>query len=91
MRLVLYCYVNIASCTGLRPVELHNLNWQHVSKFAEQRKLPIDKGEIIIRAFGKTEPRNVVPMEQAMSSFELLWATFETRMGKAPKPDDAVF
>lgn len=90
-RLVLYCYINIASYTGLRPVELHNLNWQHVSKFAEQRKLPIGKGEIVIRAFGKTDPRNVVPMEQAMSSFELLWTAFEARLGRTPKPDDPVF
>uniref|UniRef100_UPI0037C104A8 tyrosine-type recombinase/integrase n=1 Tax=Devosia sp. TaxID=1871048 RepID=UPI0037C104A8 len=90
-RLVLYCYVNIASYTGLRPVELHNLNWQHVGGFLIQRKLPIGEGEIVIRAFGKTEPRTVVPMEQAFSSFELLWTAFEKMHGREPTLADAVF
>lgn len=90
-RLVLYCYINIASYTGLRPVELHNLNWQHIGSFAEQRRLPIGEGEIVIRAFGKTEPRNVVPMQQAMSSFELLWSAFEKRNGRTPSPTEPVF
>lgn len=90
-RLVLYCYINIASYTGLRPVELHNLNWQHVGGFVEQRKRPIGEGEIVIRAFGKTEPRNVVPMEQAMSSFELLWTAFQSRNGYDARPESPVF
>lgn len=90
-RLVLYCYINIASYTGLRPVELHNLNWQHVGGFLIQRKLPIGEGEVVIRAFGKTEPRTVVPMEQAFSSFELLWTGFEKMHKMAPTLADPVF
>jgi len=90
-RLVLQCYINIASYTGLRPVELHNLNWQHVGDFVEQAKKPIGEGEIIIRAFGKTEPRNVVPMEHALSSFWNLWEGYETVHKRYPERTDPVF
>jgi integrase len=90
-RMVLYCYINIACFSGLRPVELHNLNWQHIGKFAAQRKLPNSQRDLVIHAFGKTAPRNVVPMEHAGTSFDFLWDAFEEITDREPKPDDPVF
>lgn len=90
-RLALYCYVNIASYTGLRPVELNNLNWQHIGGFLEQRALPLGEREIVIHAFGKTDPRTVVPMEHAFSSFDLLWDGFKKMHGREPTMADPVF
>ncbi len=90
-RLMLYCYINIAAYTGLRPVELGNLLWKHIINFKEQRLLPIGEREIFIHAFGKTQPRNVVPMEQARSSFDLLWDAFVACQKREPDDDDPVF
>ncbi|MEP1207823.1 MAG: hypothetical protein ABJM29_13020 [Rhizobiaceae bacterium] len=90
-RLMVYCYVNIAAYTGLRPVELGNLRWKHIIGFKEQRHLPLKDREILIYAFGKTQPREVVPMEHARSSFDLLWDAFIKVENREPYDDDPVF
>jgi len=90
-RLMVYCYVYVAAYTGLRPVELGNLRWKHIINFREQRNLPLKDREILIYAYGKTQPREVVPMEHARSSFDLLWDAFEKVEGREPADDDPVF
>ena len=90
-RLMIYCYINIAAYSGLRPVELGNLCWKHIINFREQRTLPLKQREIMIYAFGKTSPREVVPMQQARSSFDLLWDAFVKINDRDPDEDDPVF
>jgi integrase len=90
-RVSLYCYINIASYSGLRPVELHNLNWQHIGGYLDQRNLPLGEREIVIRAFGKTDPRTVVPMPHAFGSFDLLWDAYTKMHDRQPTMTDPVF
>ena len=90
-RMTLYCYINIACFTGLRPVELHNLSWRHIGHYLDQKDWPASERDLVIHAFGKTAPRNVVPMEHAGTSFDFLWDAFTEITGSEPKPDDAVF
>lgn len=90
-RTMVYCYIFVAAYTGLRPVELGNLRWKHIIHFKEQRNAKIADGDILIHAFGKTQPRDIVPMEQAISAFHLLWSVFEKVYGREPNDDDPVF
>lgn len=90
-RLVLYCYIGIAAYSGLRPVELHNLNWQHVGGYADEVEKPGQEGDVTIRAFGKTEPRNVVPLPDALSFFWHLREAYKKLNERYPEPTDPVF
>lgn len=90
-RLVLFCYIGVAAYSGLRPVELHNLNWQHVGGYADEVQKPGQEGDVTIRAFGKTEPRNVVPLPDALSFFWQLREAFKTLHQRYPEPTDPVF
>jgi integrase len=91
-RLVLLCFINIAVATGMRPTELHNLSWENIVGFEQERKKPIAKGRIRIQAFGKgRSPQVLVPNVEAFGNFITLWDAFRTLHGRDPKPKDAVF
>ena len=91
-RLVLLCFINIALATGMRPTELHNLNWGHIIGFAEDRKKPLAERRIRIEAHGKgRNPQQLVPDLDAFGNFDNLWQAFVAMHGREPQPDDAVF
>lgn len=91
-RLVLLCFINIAVATGMRPTELHNLSWENIVGFEQERKKPIGKGRIRIQAFGKgRNPQVLVPNVEAFGNFITLWDSFRTVHGRDPRPKDAVF
>ena len=91
-RLVLYSFINIALATGMRPTELHNLDWGHIVGFKEERKKPIAKQRIRIAAYGKgRKPQELVPNIGAFSNFINLWDAFVTMHEREPRMDEPVF
>ena len=91
-RLVLYCFINIALATGMRPTELHNLDWGHIIGFKDERKKPIAKQRIRIAAHGKgRKPQVLVPNVGAFGHFINLWDAFVSVHDREPQMDEAVF
>ncbi len=91
-RMVLYCFINIALGTGMRPTELFNLDWGHIVGFREERDKPLAVQRIRILAYGKgRKPQQLVPNVDAFQSFCNLWDTFVTMHKREPGMDDAVF
>ena len=91
-RLVLASYIDIAAYSGLRPVELHNLDWRHIEGFKEHVDSPIGtEYDLRFYAFGKTKPRTAVVHPHVFGSLHNLWSAFEAIHGREPNPDDPVF
>lgn len=91
-RLVLYCFISIALASGMRPTELHNLDWSHIIGFKEERKKPIAKQRIRIAAYGKGRaPQELVPNVGAFGHFISLWDAFVTLHKREPRMDEPVF
>ena len=91
-RLVLYCFIDIAVHTGMRPTELHNLNWANIVGFGDEREKSIEQRRIRIQAYGKGfAPKQLVPNVEAFGSFINLWDAYERLHGKQPTPETPVF
>ncbi|WP_375449939.1 tyrosine-type recombinase/integrase [uncultured Devosia sp.] len=91
-RLVLLCFIDIAVHTGMRPTELHNLNWANIVGFADERVKSIEQRRIRIEAYGKGfAPKQLVPNVEAFGSFINLWDAYERLHGKEPTPETPVF
>ena len=91
-RLVLYCFIDIAVHTGMRPTELHNLNWANIVGFADERVKSMDQRRIRIEAYGKGfAPKQLVPNVEAFGSFISLWEAYTRLHGKEPTPETPVF
>jgi integrase len=89
-RLVLASYIDIAAHTGLRPVELHNLEWRHVSGFDSEGSVG-ENDDIVLHAFGKTKPRNVIAMGLIGGSLQNLWQSYTEMHGTRPKRTTPLF
>ncbi|MDB5585896.1 MAG: hypothetical protein JWP26_866 [Devosia sp.] len=91
-RLVLFCFIDIAVNTGMRPTELHNLNWANIVGFADERMKSIEQRRIRIEAYGKGfAPKQLVPNVEAFGSFINLWDAYQRLHGKEPTPQTPVF
>lgn len=91
-RYLLHNFIVIAAETGMRPIELFNLNWGHVEGLEEAIRKPLGEQEITIFAQGKGKgPQRLVPKRSAISGFESLRNACKTHFGALPTANDPVF
>ncbi|MCD2316688.1 site-specific integrase [Sphingomonas sp. IC-11] len=91
-RTILFAYVTIACCTGMRPTELKNLNWGDLLGYREGLTKRLGDRDIRIRARGKGKAREFIPLEHGLSEFDRLWRMWKDKHdGNEPADGDPVF
>jgi integrase len=91
-RTILFAYITIACCTGMRPTELKNLNWGDLLRYREGLNKRLGDRDIRIRARGKGKFREFIPLEFALSEFDRLWRLWAANHdGKCPADSDPIF
>ncbi|MGQ2943698.1 MAG: tyrosine-type recombinase/integrase [Blastomonas fulva] len=91
-RTILFAYITIACCTGMRPTELKNLNWGDLLGYREGLTKRLGDRDIRIRARGKGKSREFIPLEYALGEFDRLWRMWkEKHDGNAPLDESPVF
>jgi integrase len=91
-RFMLHCFIIIAAETGMRTMELFNLNWRHIEGLAEAKNTRLDERSVTIFAQGKGRlPQRFVPRREAISGFEDIHMAFQRTFGREPDEDDPVF
>jgi integrase len=91
-RYMLHNFIVIAAETGMRTMELFNLNWSHIEGFEEAIKKPVAEQEITVYAHGKGRlPQRFIPRRTAISGFEGVYRAFQRQFGHKPTKDDPVF
>ncbi len=91
-RYMLHNFIVIAAETGMRTMEMFNLNWGHIEGFEEAIKKPVVEQEISIFAHGKGRlPQRFIPRKTAISGFEGVYRAFQRQFGKMPQKTDPVF
>lgn len=88
----LFNFVEFAVETGMRPVELFNLNWGHLEGLEIARQAPASERKLVISAFGKGKKlQRFVPRRSAIGNLLNLWDGAVQHFGMEPKKGDAVF
>ena len=91
--------IEIALATGMRPVEMEKLTWKKVLAFKNGKRRPFsemnefkikDYDVRLTNVFGKTHPRDVIPMKRCAHSFYELWKIWDYVTDAPPKPDDPI-
>lgn len=91
-RFLLHSFMMVAAETGMRTMEMFNLNWKHIEGFEDALKGGISKRDVTIYAHGKGRlPQRFVPRREAISGFENIHKAFKRTFGHPPKADDPVF
>lgn len=91
-RYMLHNFIVIAAETGMRTMEMFNLNWSHIEGFEEAIKKPMAEQEITVYAHGKGRlPQRFIPRRSAISGFEGVYRAFQRQFGRKPTKDDPVF
>lgn len=91
-RTILFAYITIAICTGMRPTELKNLNWGDLLGYREGLTKRLGDRDIRIRARGKGKSREFIPLEYALGEFDRLWRMWKEKHNDcAPLDDSPVF
>lgn len=91
-RYLLHNFIVIAAETGMRPMEMFNLNWGHIDGLKEALKAPVGERAITIIAYSKGKrPQRFVPRRSAISGFENLWHGYNKQFGRFPADNDPVF
>lgn len=91
-RSILFAYITIACCTGMRPTELRNLNWGDLLGYREGFHDRLGDRDIRIRARGKGKSREFIPLEYGLTEFDRLWQMWKANHeGKEPDDSDPVF
>lgn len=91
-RYMLHNFIVIAAETGMRTMEMFNLNWGHIEGFEDAIKKPVAEQEISIFARGKGRlPQRFIPRKTAISGFEGIYRAFQRQFGRTPEKSDPVF
>lgn len=91
-RTILFAYITIACCTGMRPTELKNLNWGDLLGYREGLTKRLGDRDIRIRARGKGKSREFIPLEYGLCEFDRLWRMWKDKHDGSPPVDtDPVF
>ena len=91
-RYMLHNFMIIAAETGMRTMEMFNLDWRHIEGFEEAILKPVAQQEISIFAHGKGRlPQRFIPRRSAISGFEGVYRAFRRQFGRKPTKDDPVF
>lgn len=85
-------FVEIALGTGMRPIEIFQLNWNHLEGFDPSGKAKVQDQKLVIVAYGKGKPpERSIPKSSVAGNFRVLWEAQTQRFGKTPDDSDAVF
>lgn len=91
-RAILFAYITIACCTGMRPTELKNLNWGDLLGYREGLPKRLGDRDIRIRARGKGKSREFIPLEYGLCEFDRLWRMWKDKHdGNPPLDNSPVF
>lgn len=92
-RELLLQFIVFAANTGMRTMEMYNLDWRHIENFHMMMdRPPIDLGDVGIWAFGKgMRAQKLVPRQQAVVALEGLFRNFQSHFARKPMDDDPVF
>ncbi|MEP1208431.1 MAG: site-specific integrase [Rhizobiaceae bacterium] len=91
-RVLLWQFVDIAVNTGMRPIEIFQLNWNHLEGFDPNCNKPPNHAELVILGYGKGKlPSRSIPKTSVVSNFLTLWGIQQKRFGHDPLPDDPIF
>lgn len=89
---MLHQFITLAVETGLRPIELLSLNWEHIEGMdAAKTQKPEDR-RIVILAYGKgIEATRIVPKGTSYSTLDNIRKTYVMRFGAEPTAETPVF
>jgi integrase len=91
-RFLLHNFMIVAAETGMRTMELFNLNWRHIEGFEEAVKGELSERSVTIYAHGKGRlPQRFVPRREVISGLQDIHMAYERTFGHPPEPDDPVF
>ena len=91
-RFMLHCFIIVAAETGMRTMELFNLNWRHIEGLADNRHAKLEERDVTIYAQGKGRlPQSFVARREAVSGFEDIQMAFQRTFGREPNDDEPVF
>jgi len=91
-RTILYAYITIACCTGMRPTELRNLNWGDLLGYRDGLTKRLGDRDIRIRARGKGKFREFIPLEYGLTEFDRLWRMWKSHHDdNEPTDGDPIF
>lgn len=89
---LLFEFVSIALGSGLRPIEIFQLNWNHLESFDPSGKSKTIDSELVILGFGKGKlPERSVPKATVAANFQAVWAIQRKRFEVEPLPGDPIF
>lgn len=90
-RKILLNYISIAVASGMRTIEMTNLNWEHIEGLSE-RQAGDDNAVIKIVAKGKGKsPTQLIPQSSVAGPLENLQIIYQHTFGKKVDPTDPVF
>ncbi len=91
-RALLFQFIEIAINTGMRPIEIFQLNWNHLEGFERAgSSLPQD-GQLVILGYGKGKlPSRSIPKNSVLTNFRNIWEIQRKRFDTDPLPDDPIF
>lgn len=91
-RMMLHGFITVAAETGMRTMEMFNLNWGHIEGFRETVQTGKDTQKITVIAQGKgKQPQRFHPRRDAIGGFEHLYQAQTRYFGKEPDDADPVF
>ncbi|MEP1208453.1 MAG: tyrosine-type recombinase/integrase [Rhizobiaceae bacterium] len=91
-RTLLFQFIEIAINTGMRPIEIFQLDWDHLEGFENVRSSRPDEGKLVILGYGKGKlPSRSIPEDSVLSNFSNIWEMQRQHFGSDPSPDDPVF
>ncbi|MGB0900490.1 tyrosine-type recombinase/integrase [Halocynthiibacter sp.] len=89
---MLHHFITLAVETGMRPIELLNLNWKHIEGMDAARSQKPEDRKIIILAYGKAiEASRIVPKGTAYSTLDNIRKTYIWRFKTEPTSETPVF
>lgn len=92
-RELLLQFIVFAANTGMRTMEMYNLDWRHIENFHMMMdEAPTDLGDVGIWAYGKgIRAQRIVPRQQAVTALEGIYLNYQRHFGRKPTGDDPVF
>lgn len=90
-RMILFCYINLAAYSGMRPTELKNLNWGDIQSYIPISEVPANRPPISISVRGKNLARTFIPHPLAFASFDLLHMIWMRWVKRDHEKTDPVF
>ena len=91
-RALLFQFIEIALGSGLRPIEIFQLNWNHLEGFDPTGDSKTHESQLVILGYGKGKlPERSIPKATVAANFQAVWHLQRNRFQADPSPDDPIF